>query len=485
MSDAAADNYLGAIKASLQNPNMVLDLRIPKTKEYEQDVLDTAVSQYIAGELTAEETMQQITDGWNQITDQVGRDAQLAAYHDEPWRPAIDRSISSPAGSRPRRDPRAAPPPPSDPIARRLALGRRRQVAVHLADRPRHPVPVDLPARRVADAGVLEARLRARAASTSTSSASRTSRSCSSAPSESTSSASSRRPTPLGWVVLGLGAAAHRPGPRRSPARRARPAARRSSSGSPAALLAAGLLWLVVETLFSEGGRPGSLVVTIDLRLRGIAVQYLLGLGLALLAVQPLRGRRFFRVVFLLPLTITPIGVGYMFRMMTDTGKGPLEPLFGGPRAWASYTWVTDPWAGPHRGHHRRHVAVDAVRVHRPARRARGPRPGGPRGGARRRGRRTGQSFRHITLPAILPVSTTIVLIRLIEGFKIIDMPNILHRRRPRDGDPVADPPGVSRLADAQPRPIGGDRLHPADPRDDHRHRLRRLVRAAGSRTRS
>ena len=35
-------------------------------------------------------------------------------------------------------------------------------------------------------------------------------------------------------------------------------------------------------------------------------------------------------------------------------------------------------------------------------------------------------SFRHITMPAILPVTTTIVLIRLIEGFKIIDMPNIL-----------------------------------------------------------
>ena len=82
MSEAAQDQYLGAIKASLENPNMVLDLRIPKTKEYEQDVLDVAVSQYIAGELTAEETMQQITDGWNQITDQVGRDAQLQAYQD-------------------------------------------------------------------------------------------------------------------------------------------------------------------------------------------------------------------------------------------------------------------------------------------------------------------------------------------------------------------------------------------------------------------
>jgi multiple sugar transport system substrate-binding protein len=80
MSDAAAANYLGAIKASLENPNMILDLRIPKTKEYEQDVLDTAVSQYIAGELTVEETMQQITDGWNQITEAEGRDKQLSAY---------------------------------------------------------------------------------------------------------------------------------------------------------------------------------------------------------------------------------------------------------------------------------------------------------------------------------------------------------------------------------------------------------------------
>jgi len=36
------------------------------------------------------------------------------------------------------------------------------------------------------------------------------------------------------------------------------------------------------------------------------------------------------------------------------------------------------------------------------------------------------QSFRNITMPALLPVTTTIVLIRIIEGFKIIDMPNIL-----------------------------------------------------------
>jgi multiple sugar transport system permease protein len=36
------------------------------------------------------------------------------------------------------------------------------------------------------------------------------------------------------------------------------------------------------------------------------------------------------------------------------------------------------------------------------------------------------QRFTHITFPAIIPVSVTIVLIRLIEGFKIVDMPSIL-----------------------------------------------------------
>jgi multiple sugar transport system permease protein len=190
------------------------------------------------------------------------------------------------------------------------------------------------------------------------------------------------------------------------------------------ALIVVGLVWLVVQTLFSDGGRPGSLVVTIVYVVAGIGVQYVLGLGLAILAVQPLRGRRFFRVVFLLPLTITPVGVGYMFRMMTDTGKGPLEPLFGA-LGLTGYTWVTDPWAA--------RVAViigDAWQwtpfvfivllaalegLDQEVKEA-----------AFVDGASQWQSFRHITIPAILPVSTTIVLIRLIEGFKIVDMPNIL-----------------------------------------------------------
>jgi multiple sugar transport system permease protein len=36
------------------------------------------------------------------------------------------------------------------------------------------------------------------------------------------------------------------------------------------------------------------------------------------------------------------------------------------------------------------------------------------------------QLFQFIIVPEIIPVSTTVILIRLIEAFKIVDMPNIL-----------------------------------------------------------
>jgi multiple sugar transport system permease protein len=36
------------------------------------------------------------------------------------------------------------------------------------------------------------------------------------------------------------------------------------------------------------------------------------------------------------------------------------------------------------------------------------------------------QVFRYVTWPAILPVSVTVLLIRAIEAFKIIDLPNVL-----------------------------------------------------------
>ena len=189
-------------------------------------------------------------------------------------------------------------------------------------------------------------------------------------------------------------------------------------------ILLVGFVSLLVQAMTSEGGRPGSLIVTLIFVFVGIALQYVLGLGLALLAVQHVPGRRFFRIVFLIPLTITPVGVGYMFLMMTDTSKGPLEPIWVA-LGLRDFTWVTDPWLA------RAAVIIGDTWQWTPfvfivLLAALESLDQEVREAALADGASRWQAFRHITFPALLPVTTTIILIRLIEGFKIIDMPNIL-----------------------------------------------------------
>jgi multiple sugar transport system permease protein len=189
-------------------------------------------------------------------------------------------------------------------------------------------------------------------------------------------------------------------------------------------VLLVGFVWILVQALASDGGRPGALIVTLIFVFAGILFQYALGLGLAMLLVQQVPWRRFFRIVFLIPLTITPVGVGYMFLMMTDTSKGPLEPLWVA-LGLRNFTWVTDPWLA------RLAVIIGDTWQWTPfvfivLLAALESLDQEVREAALVDGAGRWQSFRHITMPAILPVTTTIVLIRLIEGFKIIDMPNIL-----------------------------------------------------------
>ena len=80
MSEQAAKDYLGAIEASLNSPNMVLDLRVPQNQRYQQIVLDTAVHRALAGETTPDEAIAEIVTGWDEITEELGLEDQQAAY---------------------------------------------------------------------------------------------------------------------------------------------------------------------------------------------------------------------------------------------------------------------------------------------------------------------------------------------------------------------------------------------------------------------
>jgi multiple sugar transport system permease protein len=232
----------------------------------------------------------------------------------------------------------------------------------------------------------------------------------------------SRSPTPFGWLVIVGGLAALAWG-----------LVRAAHGGVPvvglvfrtlAVVFGAALLWLIGHTLFAPGGRPGTIVVTLVFVFVGVSLQFALGLGLAYLVTLRLPGQRFFRVMFLIPMTITPVGVAYMFQMVMDTDKGPLEPIFSalglGDWSWANSAWgariavmVGDTWQWTPFMFIVLLAALEAQDME-------------PVEAAVVDGANRWRIFRDITMPAIFPVALTVFLLRMIEGFKIIDLPNVL-----------------------------------------------------------
>src|SRR5215212_8561154 len=184
-----------------------------------------------------------------------------------------------------------------------------------------------------------------------------------------------------------------------------------------------GLTWMFIHTLWN-GGRLGTVATTLVYVFIGIFFQYILGLSLAMLTVQRLPGRRFFRVLFLLPMMITPVGVAYMFRMLTDTSKGPFTPIWQA-LGLINFSWVNNAWGA------RTAILIGDIWQWTPFMfivlvAALESQPVEPIEAATVDGANSWQIFRHITWPAILPVSMTLILIRMIEAFKIVDLPNVM-----------------------------------------------------------
>jgi multiple sugar transport system substrate-binding protein len=85
---AGAEDYLQAIRDTIDNPNAVLDLRIRGSAEYLQ-ALDVEVSRALANEITAQQALDNVAAAWNQITDRLGRAGQLDQYKNAVgWQPS-------------------------------------------------------------------------------------------------------------------------------------------------------------------------------------------------------------------------------------------------------------------------------------------------------------------------------------------------------------------------------------------------------------
>jgi multiple sugar transport system permease protein len=181
---------------------------------------------------------------------------------------------------------------------------------------------------------------------------------------------------------------------------------------------------LLFSATFLSGNQWGTLLNTLFYVIVGCAIQFVIGLTLAFLCSQPIFGRNFFRVLFFIPLMITPLGVGYAFKMILDVTKGPFKPFwqFIGLGNWA---WSTDAWAARWfviLGDSWQWIPFIFIVMLAALENV----PKDQVEAAEVDGASSLQIFREITWPQILPVAATVILIRMIEAFKIVDLPNIM-----------------------------------------------------------
>jgi multiple sugar transport system substrate-binding protein len=78
-SKEAAENYLGAVNGALNNPNMASDFKVPGANAYSAVILDRELARYLAGEITVDEALANIEAGWEEVTEDFGRENQIKA----------------------------------------------------------------------------------------------------------------------------------------------------------------------------------------------------------------------------------------------------------------------------------------------------------------------------------------------------------------------------------------------------------------------
>ncbi|MEI6401109.1 MAG: sugar ABC transporter permease [Actinomycetota bacterium] len=173
----------------------------------------------------------------------------------------------------------------------------------------------------------------------------------------------------------------------------------------------------------------GALVTTLIITFIGLAIQLPVGIGLAMLLHRNLRGTRLFRTALLLPMLLTPVAVGLMWRFMLDADLGVINWLLD-TVGLSRIGWLGEKWAA--------RVAIALVDswqsipfVMLMTLAALAALPEAPLEAARVDGATSWRVFRHVTLPMLRPVLYVTLMIRVVDSLKLFDIIFILTRGAP------------------------------------------------------
>ncbi|HEY1723710.1 MAG TPA: sugar ABC transporter permease [Magnetospirillaceae bacterium] len=152
-----------------------------------------------------------------------------------------------------------------------------------------------------------------------------------------------------------------------------------------------------------------------------VVFEYAIAFGLALLLNADIRGRRFFRVLFLLPFMLSPVAVSWMVgKSLMETRFGPIAAL-ARDLGWSNPAFFTSPWIA------RISIEVMDAWIWIPfililLLAGLQAMPKEVTEAAQVDGASSWQSFWKITFPLMMPVSVTAIILRIIFKLKLADL---------------------------------------------------------------
>ncbi|WP_370159478.1 carbohydrate ABC transporter permease [Limimaricola soesokkakensis] len=200
-----------------------------------------------------------------------------------------------------------------------------------------------------------------------------------------------------------------------------------------------GLSWAGVKNyvrLFEDTRYWSALSRLSLLAIATVLIQYVLGFALALMVWKDVHARRFFRVLFLVPMMTTPVIMSVIWRTIFHESLGPLNPLLDAI-GLGGQPWLSSPgWA---------FAAVMIVEIWQWT-----PfmfllllagllsLPSEPYLAAKIDGAGPVRTFFSVTFPGLAAISVGALLIRLIEASKILDTVYVLTSGGPGEATETA-----------------------------------------------
>ncbi|MCV2870333.1 sugar ABC transporter permease [Defluviimonas sp. WL0002] len=193
--------------------------------------------------------------------------------------------------------------------------------------------------------------------------------------------------------------------------------------------------WANYAEVLSSGPFLHALITTFKLMAITLSVQLVLGVGIALLVTQKLRGMGLVRTLLLIPMMISPVIVGLVWLFLYFPELGYLNyflSLIGlGPVSWITSTdWallaiaIADIWQWTPFVMMGTAAALQSLSPE-------------PYEAARIDGNSRWDVFSRVTLPQLKPVLVSLMFLRAIDAFKIYDIIFVLTKGGPADSTEV------------------------------------------------